>query len=102
LSGNRKGPTPLGEALGKFLEESGLVERIEEASIVPEWEERVGEAIARVTRPARVSHGTLFVAVRSSAWMMELNMMRGEILRRLNAGRQRGKIQQIRFFMGEE
>jgi predicted nucleic acid-binding Zn ribbon protein len=102
LSGKRKGPTPLGEALGKFLEESGLVERIEEASIVPEWEERVGEAIARVTRPARVSHGTLFVAVRSSAWMMELNMMRGEILRRLNAGRQRGKIQQIRFFMGEE
>jgi hypothetical protein len=34
--------------------------------------------------------------------MMELNMMRGEIIRRLNAGRERGKIEQIRFFMGEE
>lgn len=102
MSAKRPGPTSLGEALGKFLEESGLAERIEEASVVPEWEERVGEAIARVTRPMRVSHGTLFVAVRSSAWMMELNMMRGEIMRRLNAGRERGRIEQIRFFMGEE
>jgi predicted nucleic acid-binding Zn ribbon protein len=102
MSGKRQGPTPLGDALGQFLQESPLAERIAEASVVPEWEERVGEAIAKVTRPARVSRGTLFVAVRSSAWMMELNMMRGEILRRLNAGRERGKIQQIRFFMGEE
>lgn len=100
--GRQIGPTPLGDALGNFLEDSGLAERIEEASVVPEWEERVGEAIAKVTRPDRVSRGTLFVAVRSSAWMMELNMMQGEILRRLNAGRERGKIQKIRFFLGEE
>jgi predicted nucleic acid-binding Zn ribbon protein len=102
MSGKRNGPTPIGEALGQFLEGSGHGRRIEEASVVPEWEERVGDAIAKVTRPARVSHGTLFVAVRSSAWLMELKMMQGEILRRVNAGRKRGKIEQIRFFMGEE
>jgi len=102
MNGKRQGPTPLGEALGRFLEDAGLAERIEEASVVPEWEELVGEAIAKVTRPTRVSHGTLFVAVRSSAWLMELNMMRGEILRRLNARKERGRIEQIRFFMGEE
>lgn len=100
--GKRRGPTPVGEALGQFLEKSGLAERIEEASVVPEWEQLVGAAIAQVTKPARVSGGTLFVAVRSSAWMMELSMMQGEIIRRLNAGRKRGKIQKIRFFMGEE
>jgi len=97
----RAGPTPLGEALGEFLKESGLAERIEEAAIVPEWDERVGEAIARVTRPTRVAQGTLFVAVRSSPWLMELNMMKGEIIRRLNAGRGRGRIEEIRFFLGE-
>lgn len=102
MKSRKFGPTPLGEALGEFLEGSVLGERIEEASVVPEWEERVGEAIARVTKPTRVSHGTLFVSVRSSAWLMELNMMRGEILRRLNAGRQKGRIDQIRFFMGED
>jgi predicted nucleic acid-binding Zn ribbon protein len=102
MTGKKKGPTPVGEALGQFLERSGLAERIEEASVVPEWEQLVGEAIAQVTKPARVSGGTLFVAVRSSAWMMELSMMQGEIIRRLNAGRARGKIQKIRFFMGEE
>jgi predicted nucleic acid-binding Zn ribbon protein len=49
----------------------------------------VGEAIAAVTVPVRVSHGTLVVAVRTSAWLMELRLMEREILRRLNEGRPR-------------
>lgn len=102
MNGKRKGPTPLGQALEKLLEETGLGERIEEARVVPEWEERVGEAIAKVTRPSRVSRGTLFVAVRSSAWLMELKMMQSEIIRRLNAGRKRGRIESIVFFLGDE
>jgi predicted nucleic acid-binding Zn ribbon protein len=102
VNGKRKGPTPLGQALEKLLDATDLGERIEEARVVPEWEQRVGEAIARVTRPSRVSRGTLFVAVRSSAWLMELKMMQSEILRRLNAGRKRGRIESIVFFLGDE
>ncbi len=66
---------------------------------MPEWADRVGARIAAVTRPLRVSRGTLFVAVRSSAWLMELKMMEGEIVRRLNADRARGRISRIRFLM---
>lgn len=102
MNGRREGPTPLGHALERYLETSGLAERIEEAAIVPEWAERVGSRIAAVTRPLRTSRGTLFVAVRSSAWLMELKMMEGEILRRLNAGRSSGRIERIRFLMDEE
>lgn len=102
MSGKRRGPTPVGHALEQYLEASGLGERIEEAAIVPEWAERVGEAIAAVTEPARVSRGTLFVAVRSSAWLMELKLMEREILRRLNAGRERGRITGLRFFMAAD
>ena len=98
MNPKRLGPTTVGQALEQYLEESGLGERIEEAGIVPEWPERVGEAIAAVTRPDRVHRGTLFVAVRSSAWLMELKLMEREILRRLNDGRERGRIQQIRFY----
>ena len=101
MTQRRQGPTPVGSALGEFLERAGLAERIEEARVVPEWEERVGEAIAAVTRPDRVSRGTRFVAVRSSAWLMELKLMEAEIVRRLNAGRDRGKISRIRFFLAE-
>jgi predicted nucleic acid-binding Zn ribbon protein len=55
-----------------------------------------------VTTPLRVSSGVLFVAVRSSAWLMELKLMETEILRRLNQGRERGKIDKIRFVLAEE
>ncbi|MGH7467685.1 MAG: DUF721 domain-containing protein [Longimicrobiales bacterium] len=92
-------PTQLGEALQGYLRKTDVGQRIEEASAVPEWAERVGPAIAAVTIPMRVTHGTLLVGVRSSAWLMELTVMEPEILRRLNGPRERGRISKIRFVM---
>ena len=97
-----KKPTRLGDALQSYLRDSGLDERVEEATIVPEWAERVGAAIAAVTMPIRTSRGTLLVAVRTSAWLMELRLMEREILRRINEGRERGRIERIRFLMAGE
>lgn len=102
MSRRHEGPTPVVVALERFLQRSGIAERLEEAAVVPEWAERVGDRIAAVTRPLRVSRGTLFVAVRSSAWLMELKMMEGEILQRLNQDRERGQIKRIRFLMDED
>ncbi|MFW6201155.1 MAG: DUF721 domain-containing protein [Gemmatimonadota bacterium] len=99
--GERDGPTPVGRALERYLERSGLAERVDQATVVPEWDEAVGDRIAQATRPLRVSNGTLFVAVRSSAWMMELKMMEREIIERLDAGRERRRIREIRFVMDE-
>jgi predicted nucleic acid-binding Zn ribbon protein len=96
-----KGPLRLGEALRQYLDRSGIGERVEEAGVLPEWAARVGPAIAGVTTPLRVSHGTLVVAVRSSAWLSELRLMSGEILRRLNEGREAGRIQRLRFVLAE-
>lgn len=93
------GPSQVREALQKYLEKSGIGEQIEAASVVPEWAERVGPAIAAVTTPLRVSQGTLMVGVNSSAWMNELKMMERDILQRINAGRTRGRIERIRFQM---
>lgn len=94
-------PKPLADALGSFLKRAGLDEKIEQARVVPEWAERVGDGIANVTRPIRVSDGVLLVAVRSSAWLMELRMMERQILRSLNADAKRGRIVGIRFVMDE-
>ena len=91
--------TRLSETLGAYLERSGIGDRLDEAAIVPEWADRVGPGIAAVTRPVHATHGTLVVAVRSSAWLMELHMMEREIVRRLNAGRDRGRVDRIRFVM---
>ena len=75
--------------------------KVEAASALTDWESRVGPQIAAVTRPVRVSGDTLFVAVATSPWMMELNLMKGELLRHLNAGKGEGKINHIVFLMDE-
>jgi len=86
--------------VSRFLDRSGLAGKIEAASVVPEWPTLVGDGIARVTRPVRVSDGVLFVEVASSAWMMELNMMRRDLMARINAGKKKGRIEKIVFLMG--
>lgn len=95
-------PTKVGDALHEYLKNSGLEERLEEAGVLPEWPERVGPAIAAVTEPLRTSAaGVLVVAVRSSAWLSELKLMERDIIRRLNEGRTKGRIQRIRFVMAD-
>jgi predicted nucleic acid-binding Zn ribbon protein len=94
-------PVRLGDALQSFLRDSGLEDRVEEAAILPEWAARVGPAIAGVTTPVSVSRGILLVAVGTSGWLMELRLMERDILRRLNEGRERGRIEHIRFVMAD-
>ncbi len=96
---SKKKPMKVGEALQRYLDRTGLAEKVEEAAAVPDWAERVGERIAGVTRPLTVAAGTLVVGVRSSAWLMELKLMEREILRRVNEGNRRGRIERIRFVM---
>lgn len=91
----------MGELLPTYLRKKGLTAKVEAASVVPEWENLVGAGIAAVTVPVRISEGTLFVQVKTSAWMTELTLMKGELIRRLNAGKREGRIEQLVFVMGE-
>jgi predicted nucleic acid-binding Zn ribbon protein len=95
----KEGPKQVRETLQKYLDKAGLSERIEAASVVPEWGGLVGEGIAAVTTPLRVTNSVLVVGVRSSAWLSELKLMEREIVRRLNADKTRGRISGIRFVM---
>lgn len=94
------GPTRLGDLVEAFLQEKGVKEQLRRQSALEAWAAAVGEGIARVSRATKVEDATLFVEVRSSAWMMELDMMKGDILRRLNAGREDGRIEKIVFLLG--
>ncbi len=97
-----KGPEKVGDVLGDFLEKSGLREPVLRVEVVDQWEERMGEAIARVTRAQGIRGAALVVEVRSSAWLMELNLMKGEILRRVNEGRREALIERIVFVLAED
>ncbi len=98
--GRRKkkdGPEPIGGLVGSLLEQWGLAEKVERARAVAEWERLAGPHIARVTRRVRVRGRVLIVEVESAAWMAELDMMRHRLMRRINAGKERGRIEKIVF-----
>lgn len=99
---DRKGPERVGDLLGSFLEKKGLREALMRVDAAEEWKERVGEAIGRVSRARGVKDETLFVEVKSSAWLMELNLMKEEILAKVNHGRDEGLIERIVFVLAEQ
>lgn len=83
------------EILPGLFERLGITKEVASQDALGAWESIVGPHIAEVTRATAVANGVLFVNVRSSAWLSELNMMKHEFLRRLNAGRGEGRIDRI-------
>ncbi len=49
------------------------------------WPEIVGEGLAERSAPDRYDRGTVWVAVKGSAWAQELRLMKETILERMNA-----------------
>jgi predicted nucleic acid-binding Zn ribbon protein len=74
----------LGDVLDELVETLGIRQKLREQNVFEFWDKAVGERIAGVARPTRISKGTLFVSVQSGAWRNELSMRRAEILARLN------------------
>jgi predicted nucleic acid-binding Zn ribbon protein len=77
-------PKPIGDVLNDVLEDAGVLRQFERLGVLDLWPEIVGERVAQVTRARNVDDTTLVVEVRSSAWLMELNMMKGDLLERVN------------------
>ena len=94
-------PRPVGGLVEELLRARGLLEGVERASTIGDWAERVGPQIARVATPVGFDRGILFVEVRSSAWLMELEMMERRILERLNAGRDQTGFKKIVFRLAQ-
>jgi len=94
-------PTRLGEVLGQVLEHAGVADQVRRMEVLDLWPDVVGERIAAVTRARGVSDATLFVEVRTSAWMMELDMMKRQILERVNERLDDVPLERIVFVLAE-
>ena len=91
-------PQPISAVISQFLEKSGLRDRVEQASVIPEWPALVGAQISAVTEPLSVTaDGVLFVAVRTHAWMSELSLLEPELLASLNRSADRPPVRKIRW-----
>lgn len=96
----RNKPEPVANVVANFLAQRGLSDRVDQAGIIPEWTQLVGEQIAAVTDPRSVSaNGTLFVGVTTNAWMNELSLLEPELLRSLNTRAGRIPIKRIRWLL---
>jgi predicted nucleic acid-binding Zn ribbon protein len=89
----------VGDLVTRFLDSSGLAQKIEAATVLTDWPQTVGPQIAAVTQATGLQDDTLFVSVANSAWMMELNLMKGELIKRVNTGRKQGRIRHLVFHM---
>ena len=78
------GPTRVGDLLDNLLERRGLSTQIRRIGALDVWSGAVGEKISDVTKAQTVVASTLFVEVRSSAWLMELSLMKEALLERVN------------------
>lgn len=97
-----RAPRRLDSALDTVLDRLGVTQAVERHGVFREWEQRLGPEIARAAHPHRVDGETLIVRVTSSAWLNELSLRQGEILRRLNAGRRRSSVQRLVFRLDPE
>ncbi len=96
------GPRRLGDALEEVLERLGIAPAVERHEVFRDWDECVGEEIARVARPHRVDGDTLIVKVAHSAWINELSLRQKELLARLNEGRSRSVVKRLLFRLDTE
>lgn len=91
----------VGAVLGEVLEQHGLQDQLKHMAALDMWGEVAGEHIAAATRARSVEASRLYVEVRSSGWLMELNMMKGELLERLNARLPEAPLERIVFVLAE-
>ena len=97
----KKRPESVGSIIAGVLGDGRLAERVKQAAIIPDWAKLVGPQIAKVTTPESITaNGTLFVRVTTNAWMNELSLLEPELLRLLNANRERAAVRRIRWLLG--
>ncbi len=95
------GPARLDGLLAGVLEQHGVRDQVRRMEVLGLWPEIVGEDLARVTRARGVEEATLFVEVRSSAWLMELNMMKRDFLVRVNERVGEAPFERVVFVLAE-
>lgn len=82
-AGRKLAAASAGDLVSETLASLGLTEQIRGLRVVAEWEELVGERIARRAQPEGVVRRVLVVRVVSSAWMHELGLLKRQLLESL-------------------
>lgn len=72
-----------GQAVARLADEHGLSEEMRAHRVIVEWRDIVGSRIASVAWPEGLSKGVLWVRVKTSPWLHELSLLKGQLLAQL-------------------
>lgn len=87
--------------LAQVLEKHGVQKSVQRIGILELWPSIVGEKLAAVTKVRGLDGDALFIEVRNSAWLMELSMLKGEVLGRVNARLADAPLDRVVFVLAE-
>ena len=96
----KKAP-PIGDLIGSVIKKLGAKTRFTEEEIKSAWEEAVGEAAARHTKPVSLRKAILLINVDNSGWLYELAIKKKKILKKLEESNSNKKIKDVRLRIGE-
>ncbi len=85
----------VGSLLKQVLGEQGMDERLNRYQAWLIWDQVVGKQIAARARPLRFRQGVLEVQVDHPVWMQQLQMLKSQILEKLNRQLPNAKIEDI-------
>ena len=95
--GNGRDPQSLGQILAGTAVDLGWKLELEQARLISEWPEFIGESTAEHTEITELRDGTLVVQCDSTAWATELRRLRGEILTRVLHEYPNAEIREMKF-----
>jgi predicted nucleic acid-binding Zn ribbon protein len=94
----RLAPRPIGQALERALSgarPAGLLAEVQSA-----WPAVAGAALAAAASPVAERAGTVTVECESAVWAAELELLGGDLVRRLDEAVSSGRVERLRFVVG--
>lgn len=96
----RKAPESIGSALAPIIERLDVEGHFGLVRLAKTWPEVVGETIARRTEVSALKFHVATVKVSTAMWIQELNLLKNEILARLQAQLGADVVRDLRFVKG--
>lgn len=75
---------PIGSIIQQFIDNNRLNSPLKKTRLISSWPEVVGPAIARHTEDIYLHEGTLVIKINSAVVKKELNLLKQQIVDRLN------------------
>ena len=84
--------------LDGLIRDYGLDHKVLEAQVFAAWKQAVGTLIARNTQPISLANGKLTVYASAHVWVNELQMLRGQVIPKINKAVNFPAVKTLRIF----